>query len=81
MANTAVVDWFDRLETVLEAESRLSGLLAHGTTIGTAREFVVTRILRTILPPAVHIGNGKVIDANGKYSKQIDIIVYGRGFR
>ena len=60
MANKVVVDWLDGLETMLEAESKLSGLLAHGSTVGQAREFVVTRILKTILPASVHIGTGKV---------------------
>jgi hypothetical protein len=80
MANKAVVDWFDGLEAVLHSEAQLSGLLAHGSTIGQAREFVVTRLLRTILPCTVHIGSGKVIDSNGVYSRQIDIVVYDPRF-
>jgi hypothetical protein len=80
MANKAVVDWFDGLEGVLHSEAQLSGLLAHGSTIGQAREFVVTRLLKTILPSSVHIGSGKVIDSNGSYSKQIDIVIYDPRF-
>jgi hypothetical protein len=80
MANKAVIDWFDGLEAVLHSEAQLSGLLAHGSTIGQAREFVVTRLLKTILPSSVHIGSGKVIDGNGSYSKQVDIIIYDPRF-
>jgi hypothetical protein len=80
MANKAVVDWFDGLEDMLTTEAKLSGLLEHGSTIGQAREFVVTRILRTILPAGVHIGSGKVIGNHGSSSKQIDIVVYDPRF-
>lgn len=80
MANKTVVEWFDRLESVLQHEAKLSGLLEHGSTVGQAREFVVTRVLKTILPATVHIGSGTVIDSNGKSSKQIDIIIYDPRF-
>jgi hypothetical protein len=80
MPTTAVTDWLDGLETVLEAESRLSGLLEHSSTVGQAREFLVTRILQTVLPPSVHIGSGKIIDSDGNYSKQIDIVIYDPRF-
>ncbi len=80
MPNHATKDWFDRLETVLEAEANLSGLLNHGSTIGQAREFLVTRVLKTILPVGVHIGSGKVIDSRGNSSKQIDVIIYDPRF-
>ncbi len=80
MTNKIVASWFDGLEATLEAESKLSGLLLHGSTIGQAREFVVTRILKTILPAGVHIGTGKVIDSRGGSSKQIDIVIYDPRF-
>ncbi len=80
MATKAVVDWFDGLEEVLATEAKLSGLLEHGSTIGQAREFVVTRILKTILPAGVYIGSGKVIDSRGSSSKQIDIVIYDPRF-
>lgn len=80
MANKKIADWLDRLENALEAEVKLGGLLEHGSTIGQAREFLVKRVLKTILPPAVHIGSGKVIDSWGNSSKQIDIIIYDTRF-
>jgi hypothetical protein len=52
MANKAVIDWFDGLEAVLEAELKLSGLLDHNPTTGQAREFLVTRVLKPYCPPA-----------------------------
>lgn len=80
MANKVMVDWLDGLEATLEKEAMVAGLLEHGATIGQAREFLVTRMLRTILPSSVHIGTGKVIDSNGNSSKQIDIIIYDPRF-
>ena len=75
-----MMDWFDGLEAVLDAELKLSGLLGHNPTIGQAREFLVTRVLKTILPAAVHIGSSKVIDHLGLTSRQIDIVIYDPRF-
>jgi hypothetical protein len=72
--------WFDQLEKVLHAEAELAGLLGHGTIIGSAREFFVTRILRSVLPPSIHIGTGKVIGHDGSQSSQIDVIAYDPSF-
>lgn len=58
----------------------MGGLLDHAPTIGPVREFLVRRVLKTILPTSVHIGSGKVIDHQGKSSKQIDIIIYDPRF-
>lgn len=80
MRGTALLDWFDGLERVLQEQSSLSGLLDHGSTVGQAREFVVTRILETILPASIHIGSGLVIDSYNERSKQIDIILYDPRF-
>ena len=80
MSTTVIADWFDGLEAVLETESKLSGLLDHGPTIGQAREFLVARVLKTLLPASVHIGSGKVIDHQGHSSKQIDVVIYDPRF-
>jgi hypothetical protein len=47
-----VVNWFDQLEKVLEAEAKRADLLGHGSTLGQAREFVIARLPKTILPLA-----------------------------
>jgi hypothetical protein len=80
MANKVVMNWLDGLEATLETESKLSGLLDHNPTIGQAREFLVRRVLKTILPAGVHIGSGKVIDYKEQTSKQIDIVLYDPRF-
>ena len=48
--------------------------------MGQAREFLVTRVLKTILPTGVHIGSGMVIDRKGASSKQIDVVIYDPRF-
>lgn len=69
--------WFDQLELMLTEEARLAGLLGHNGLIGSAREFFVRRVLGSILPPAVHIGSGRVVgDNDNEESKQIDVILY-----
>jgi len=68
--------WFDKLEDTLWKEAAAVGLLEHSTLVGTAREFLVKRVLKSILPPAVHIGSGRVFDGEGNSSKQVDIILY-----
>ncbi len=72
--------WFDQLEATLLQEAKQAGLLEHGTLIGTAREFLIKRVLKSILPPSIHIGTGKIIDAYGKASKQIDVVLFDSRF-
>lgn len=79
-ANEVTRQWFDKLEQVLHADADLAGLLGHGTLIGDAREFFVSRILRSVLPPALHVGTGKVIASDGTQSNQIDVIIYDPQF-
>ena len=73
---TVLQEWFDQLEEVLTREARIAGLLQHGSLSGTAREFLVQRVLKMVLPLAVGLGTGKVIDAAGGSSRQIDIVVF-----
>ena len=74
------IRWFDHFETTMESEAEQAGLLEHSSIVGSAREFIVKRTLRSILPPITHIGTGKVVDFQGKKSRQIDIIVYDSRF-
>lgn len=72
--------WLDQLETIIYHEARLAGLLEHGSSVGEAREFFVRRMLRSILPPLIHVGRGKVVGATSKPSKQIDIVIFDPRF-
>jgi hypothetical protein len=72
--------WFDQLEQMLHADAQLAGLLGHGTLIGSAREFFVTRVLKSVLPPWLHVGTGRVLGHDGAQSNQIDVILYDPQF-
>ncbi len=76
----SVQQWFDHFEITLTHEAQLAGLLEHSSLVGSAREFIIKRVLRSILPPVVHIGSGKVLDSKGNRSRQIDIIVFDSRF-
>lgn len=73
-------DWLDRLERQLQEQYQLAGQLAHGASIGSAREKFLSIALKSILPPAVHLGSGMIVDARGRHSRQIDIIIYDPRF-
>jgi hypothetical protein len=75
-SKSAVGQWLNGLEGVLHKEAELAGLLEHGTMVGSAREFLVSRALRSVLPPSLHIGTGRVIDSCGNRSKQVDVVIY-----
>lgn len=72
--------WLNSLETVLQEQAVLAGLHDHSSTVGFAREFFVKQVLRTVLPPMVHIGSGRIIDAAGQQSRQMDVIIYDARF-
>jgi hypothetical protein len=75
-----VQQWFDHFEIALIHEANQAGLLQQSSLVGSAREFIIHRVLRAILPPITHIGSGKVIDMKGNASRQIDIIVFDPRF-
>jgi hypothetical protein len=72
--------WFDHAEIALSHEANQAGLLQQSSLVGSAREFLIHRVLRSILPPVVHIGSGRVIDMKRNASRQIDIVIYDPRF-
>lgn len=72
--------WLDSMEGQLEKEAELAGLFEHPTLTGSSREFLVKRVLRSVLPPIVHVGSGRLIDNPGHFSKHIDIVLYDSRF-
>jgi hypothetical protein len=71
-----VRDWLDQTERALRQEAEREGLFCHGTLTGNGREFIVHRVLGSILPPIVHIGTGRIIDRCGRQSRQLDAVIY-----
>ncbi len=71
---TDLANWFDNLDDVLQRQAEQAGLFDHGTITGNVREFLVHQVLASFLPPAVHIGTGRLIDRHGTMSRQVDIV-------
>lgn len=69
-------DWLRSLDSTLESEASLADLIQHNASAGSIREFLVKGLLERFLPAIVKVETGKVIDAEGGMSKQIDIILF-----
>lgn len=54
--------------------------IKHGPESGRAREEIIRRFLRRLLPSGYGIDTGFVIDSQGDVSKQIDIVIYRTGY-
>ena len=68
----AVRLWGDRLRISL-AEARAK--LSQSGDRGDVNEAAVREFLREHLPPKYRIGQGEVIDAAGRLSRQVDVVV------
>ena len=60
----------------VKIEINRSGLLEHPVDRGEYRERVVQEFLRPYLPECYGLGRGEIFSANGKSSRQIDIVIY-----
>lgn len=58
----------------------LATAIDHGPEHGRAREEIVRRFLRRLIPSGFGIDTGFVIDAEGNVSSQIDIVIYRTGY-
>lgn len=52
--------------------------ILHNQTAGEAREHALRSLLEKYLPRRVGVDRGFVIDAHGKESKQIDVVIYDK---
>jgi len=52
----------------------------HNPSIGSFNEEILRKFLRDFLPKWVSIGQGFVLDKEGKISNQIDILIYNSNF-
>jgi hypothetical protein len=60
------------------AEYRDASDLDHTGLVGQVRELAAERIIRPMLPAGFEVGTGKVTDAHGRLSAQIDLIIHSR---
>jgi hypothetical protein len=65
-----------RLNDVTVRELKDATRIAHPGESGRAREGVIRKFLRGVVPQMYGIDTGFVIDATGAISKQIDVVIY-----
>lgn len=73
-------NWLNSVETQLRAEAQRAGLFRQPSMTGNAREEVIRKALRGILPRQIEVGAGRVIGADSEPSKQVDVIVFDGRF-
>ena len=66
----------ESLEREVIEELRLTTAISHPGESGRAREEVIRRFLRRLVPRQYEVDTGFVIDGTGGISRQIDIVVY-----
>lgn len=72
---------FKKISRQIDIEfDELSIQISHHLKSGEARENVLMKLLTKYLPQRVGVGQDFVIDAQGRESKQIDIVIYDRTF-
>ncbi len=70
---------FKKVSQQLDIEfGELSKEVSHPLKSGEARENTLRKILEKYLPQRVGISTGFVIDAQGRESKQMDIVIYNK---
>lgn len=57
----------------------MNQLIEHQGAKGTENELSLARLVENLIPTRFGVGSGLLVDANGKSSKQMDLIVYERG--
>jgi len=68
---------FDSVAETLKIKfEKQAKILGHPGEVGTGRENVLKSILSTYIPKRYVIDSGFVVDALGKRSKQMDIVIY-----
>jgi hypothetical protein len=61
-------------------ELRLAASIEHPGESGRAREQIITRFLRRLLPSGYAVSTGFVIDAVGGISRQVDLVIHRTGY-
>lgn len=75
-ASPAVQKYWDAVSKRLRIESQeMAGLISHLGERGRANEGSIRNLLSNVLPPAVRVSSGEVIDSLGTASAQMDTLV------
>jgi hypothetical protein len=67
--------YFRELETALAARARAAGILSSSTSVGRAREILVSEFLTAHLPTRITVERGELGDAEGQRSGEIEVIL------
>jgi len=70
-----IVEYFSRISETLETSSKLYSSMNNNTNIGSAREMLISKYLRNVLPSFLTFNSGEVFDSHDEMSGQIDIAV------
>jgi hypothetical protein len=68
------------LNAEIKEQLERAALVPHGGESGRAREEIIRRFLRQLLPSGFGIGTGFVVDALGGVSRQVDIVIHRVGY-
>ncbi|MGW4593703.1 DUF6602 domain-containing protein [Amycolatopsis thermoflava] len=79
MARSYVEQYWTGVVKRLQAEvDVLNRMIPHNAERGRANEIALAQLLENLLPPSVGVGTGIVIDADGRASNQMDIVIYDK---
>ena len=73
-------DLLDTLHTRIQGELQACRVLAHPTDKGDASEDVWLKLMQDYLPQRYRAEKAHVVDSNGEFSDQIDIVVFDRQY-
>ena len=62
----------------IQAKLERAGFYRHPSGIGDRREEIVRDVLSDVLPPRFELRKGKIVDSQGKLSREFDVIISER---
>ncbi len=80
MPPPVILNVLHSLVNEVQEQLQLAASVGHPGESGRAREEVIRRFLRRLVPAAFAIDTGFVIDSTGGISRQIDIVIYRTGY-
>ncbi|TDJ27138.1 MAG: hypothetical protein E2O57_06190, partial [Gammaproteobacteria bacterium] len=74
-------EWTQFISKCLKSETELLGIQSkHDIYQDAARSSFIRVVLDQFLPSSFAVGSGRVIDASGNSSNELDIVIYRRDF-
>lgn len=67
---------FQGIEAQMLGELGQADTLPHNVLKGESIEEIFRNFLREKLPKSLSVGHGIIVDSNGKYTKELDVIIY-----